>query len=35
MVRRAMQPAGCTKLDDEKGNIKVIFPRCLQKMDMQ
>lgn len=30
-----MQASGCTEVDDKRGNVKVIFHECLQKMDMQ
>lgn len=30
-----MQPSGCTEVGDKRGNVKVIFSGCLQKMDMQ
>lgn len=35
MVRHDMQPSGCTEVGDKRGNVKVIFPECLQKMNMQ
>lgn len=35
MGRSGVQPSGCTEVDDKRGNVKVIFPGCLQKIDMQ
>ena len=35
MVRRGIQPSGYTEVDDIKGNVKVNFLECLQKVDAQ
>lgn len=35
MVRRGIQPSGYTEVGDKKGNAKVNFLGCLQKVDAQ